>query len=186
MAPWSRIRLAGGMITAAQLATLAGVATEFGSPAMELTSRGNIQLRALTDTGAAAAAVADAGLLPSSTHERVRNIVASPLSGRAGGLADIRDLVGDLDVAIQARARRWRSCPADSGSASTTAAVTCRAPDADVGIHLVDADTAALLLAGSDTGVRLARASAVATLVGVARRFADIRGTCWRTTNWTT
>ncbi|MDT5016170.1 MAG: precorrin-3B synthase, partial [Mycobacterium sp.] len=41
---------------------------------MELTSRGNIQLRAITDTAAVAEMVAAAGLLPSQTHERVRNI----------------------------------------------------------------------------------------------------------------
>lgn len=95
-----RIRLAGGAITAAQLAALADVASNFGSPAMELTSRGNIQIRALTDTDAVAAALADAGLLPSPTHERVRNIVASPLTGRCGGVADVGPLVTDLDTAM--------------------------------------------------------------------------------------
>ena len=44
-----RIRLPGGMITAAQLAALARVARRFGSPALELTSRGNVQIRAITD-----------------------------------------------------------------------------------------------------------------------------------------
>ena len=48
------------------------------------------------------AAVADTGLLPSPTHERVRNIVASPLSGRVGGLADVRGWVEALDRALQA------------------------------------------------------------------------------------
>src|SRR5262245_22153188 len=98
----ARVRLAGGMISAKQLEALARAATEFGSPAMELTSRGNIQLRAITDTAAVAEIVAAAGLLPSQSHERVRNIVASPLSGRIGGLADIRELVLELDDAIQA------------------------------------------------------------------------------------
>src|SRR5688572_17329864 len=98
----ARIRLPGGMIAADQLATLAQAATRFGSPAMELTSRGNIQIRGITDTGAVADAVAAAGLLPSATHERVRNIVASPLTGRAGGLADVRGWVHRLDAAIQA------------------------------------------------------------------------------------
>src|SRR5262245_10578909 len=98
----ARVRLPGGMISPAQLEALAHAATKFGSPAMELTSRGNIQLRAITDTAAVAEIVAAAGLLPSQSHERVRNIVASPLSGRIGGLADIRELVLELDDAIQA------------------------------------------------------------------------------------
>ena len=96
----ARIRVAGGMISAGQLESLAHAATEFGSPAMELTSRGNIQVRAVHDTEGLAAAVSAAGLLPSATHERVRNIVASPLSGRFGGLGDMRDTVRELDEAV--------------------------------------------------------------------------------------
>src|ERR1700754_78497 len=98
----ARIRLPGGMISAGQLTALADAATRFGSPAMELTSRGNIQIRGITDPGALADAVAAAGLLPSPSHERVRNIVASPLTGRSGGNADVRALVRNLDAAIQA------------------------------------------------------------------------------------
>lgn len=101
----ARIRLPGGMITAAQLATLASVASDFGSATLELTARGNVQLRGIRDVAAVADAVAKAGLLPSATHERVRNIVASPLSGRAGGLADVRAWVGELDAAIRAEPR---------------------------------------------------------------------------------
>ncbi|MDO3639032.1 precorrin-3B synthase, partial [Mycolicibacterium sp. KC 300] len=66
----ARVRLPGGMVTPDQLRALAGAASEFGSPAMELTSRGNIQIRAVTDTAALADAVAAAGLLPSASHER--------------------------------------------------------------------------------------------------------------------
>src|ERR1700757_4361484 len=69
----ARIRLPGGMITAPQLGALARAGTEFGSPAMELTSRGNIQIRGITDEAALARTVAAASLLPSPTHERVRN-----------------------------------------------------------------------------------------------------------------
>ena len=50
----ARVRLPGGVISPAQLEALAHAATRFGSPAMELTSRGNIQLRAITDTAAVA------------------------------------------------------------------------------------------------------------------------------------
>src|SRR3978361_549343 len=76
----ARVRLPGGMITPTQLEALALGAMQFGSSAMELTSRGNIQLRAVSDPDLLAEAVAKAGLLPSPTHERVRNIVASPLT----------------------------------------------------------------------------------------------------------
>jgi len=176
----ARIRLPGGMISPGQLTALAEAATRFGSPAMELTSRGNVQIRGLTDPGALADAVAAAGLLPSPSHERVRNIVASPLTGRSGGNADVRALVRNLDAAIQTSAalarlpgRFWFAV--DDG----------RGAGADVGVHLLGVDRAALLVAGVDTGVRLSPDDAVAGLVGIAERFVDIRGSAWRTTELT-
>lgn len=173
------MRLPAGGISPAQLQALAHAASQFGSPVMELTSRGNIQIRAITDTAAVAEAVAAAGLLPSPTHERVRNIVASPLSGRLGGVTDVRGLVTDLDSAIQAEpslaelpGRFMFGLDDGRGDISGLAA--------DAGIHVVDASTAALLLAGRDTGVRLPLTDVVPTLVEVAARFADIRETAWR------
>jgi precorrin-3B synthase len=175
----ARVRLPGGMVSAAQLHALARIAVEFGSPAMELTSRGNIQIRGITDTGAVAEAVAAAGLLPSATHERVRNIVASPLSGRVGGHVDIRHWVTRLDNAIRAApglaalpGRFWFGI--DDGRGDVSGLGT------DVGAHLLGADFAALLLAGRDTGVRLAPHDVVPTLIAVAERFAARRGKTWR------
>jgi precorrin-3B synthase len=175
----ARIRLPGGVIDADQLRGLADTATRFGSPAMELTSRGNLQIRGIADTDAVADAVAALGLLPSASHERVRNVVASPLSGRTAALTDVRDWVLLLDNAIQAEPRLaslsgrfWFSIDDGRGDVSGLAA--------DVGAHALDAGTVALLLAGVDTGVRLAEADVVATLVAVAARFAECRGTHWR------
>lgn len=174
----ARVRLPGGMITAGQLDALARAAAEHGSPAMELTSRGNIQIRGIADEEAVADAIAAAGLLPSPTHERVRNIVASPLSGRVGATTDIRNLVTDLDFAIRA-APDLAGLPGrflfgiDDGSGDVSGLA------ADVGVHF-DGESAALLLAGRDTGVRIANSEVVPTLVTVAGRFADIRGTAWR------
>jgi precorrin-3B synthase len=174
----ARVRLAGGAITAAQLEALARGATDWGSPGMELTSRGNIQIRGISNTAAVAEVIAAAGLLPSETHERIRNIVASPLSGRVGSNPDIRWMVAELDRAIRAEpgladlpGRFLFGVDDGRGDISGLAA--------DVGVHLVD-DAAALLLAGRDTGIRLAMPDAVAALTTVARRFADLRGTAWR------
>jgi precorrin-3B synthase len=167
------------MISAAQLQALADLATGFGSGSLELTSRGSVQLRAVTDAMAVADAVAAAGLLPSATHERARNIVASPLSGRAGGLADVRPWVADLDTAIQAEpvlaalpGRFWFSLDDGRGDVSGLRA--------DAGVQVLDADTVALLLAGVDTGVRLSPDAAVPTLVTIAARFQRIREKHWR------
>ena len=95
-----RIRFPGGQTTGAALGRLSGIAQQFGSGDLQLTSRASVQLRGLPDPVPAAliAAVREAGFLPSETHERVRNIIASPLSGISGGLADLRPLVVDLDT----------------------------------------------------------------------------------------
>ncbi|GLE52401.1 precorrin-3B synthase [Mycobacterium montefiorense] len=173
-----RVRLPGGMITAAQLAALAALSRDFGSGTLELTVRGNLQLRAITDVTAVAQGVANAGLLPSATHERVRNIVASPLSGRCGGRADVRAWVGALDAAICAEpklvelgGRFWFSI--DDGRADVSGL------GADVGIHVCE-DGYAVLLMGRDTGLRIAADDVVSTLVKVAVRFTEIHGKAWR------
>lgn len=174
----ARLRLPGGMITAGQLEALAHTATEFGNGTLELTVRGNLQLRGVRDAPAVADAVAAAGLLPSPTHERVRNIIASPLSGRVGGLADVRPWVSELDAAIQAEPQLAR-LPGrflfgiDDGRGDISGL------GADVGAHVV-AEGVALLLAGRDTGIRIDAGQVVATLITVARRFVEVRGKAWR------
>jgi precorrin-3B synthase len=174
-----RVRLPGGVLSATQLATLAQLAAEFGSGSLELTSRGNVQVRAIRDTGAVADAVAAAGLLPSASHERARNIVASPLSGRTGGLTDVRPWVAELDAAICAEpalaalpGRFWFGIDDGRGDVSGL--------DTDVGVQVCDEGSVALLLAGVDTGVRLRPEHAVPTLVTVAVRFQQVREKHWR------
>jgi precorrin-3B synthase len=168
------------MITAGQLEALAEVAERLGAGTLELTARGNVQIRGITDPAAVAEQVGAAGLLPSATHERVRNIVASPLSGRVGGRADVRPWVHELDSAIRADpglaelpGRFLFSLDDGRGDVSALAA--------DAGIHVVDPSTgAAVLLAGRDTGVRVAITESVPTLIAVARRFLTERGNAWR------
>lgn len=172
----ARIRLPGGFLTAAQLAALATASVEFGSGTLELTARGNVQLRAITDVAAVADVIASAGLLPSATHERVRNIVASPLSGRVGGNADVRDWVEDLDAAIQQSdqlvelgGRFWFSL--DDGHADVSGL------RADVGVHVFD-DGPGLVVAGRDAGIRVDHVTDA--LINIALRFVEIHGTAWR------
>jgi len=176
--PLARIRLPGGMISAAQLDRLALTAAEFGDGSLQLTSRGNLQLRGLTSVPEVGAAVAEAGLLPAPSHERVRNILASPLTGRVGGRSDLRPMVGELDMAIRSRpelarlpGKFWFSLDDGTGDVAGF--------PADAGARLVE-DGAALLLAGRDTGCRIAAGDVVPALVSIACRFAAARGTAWR------
>lgn len=184
----ARIRVPGGRLHTGQLGALAAAATELGDGALELTSRGNIQLRGLP-AGAErelAARLSEAGLLPSETHERVRNIIASPLSGRVdGGHLDIRPLVDELD----------RGLCADPGLAELPGRFLFTVDDgrgdvtglgADVGLLAVPSGALAVLLAGADTGVRVTPAAGAATAVLAARAFlaeyAAQGGTAWRLT----
>lgn len=176
----ARVRLPGGTIDAAQLEALADAATRFGAGTLELTSRGNLQVRGVTDARGLADAVDAAGLLPSPSHERVRNIIASPLSGRVGGLRDVRPWVADLDRAICAAAD-LAGLPGrfmfsiDDGSADVSG--FC----ADAGVQVDGGGNGvALLLAGHDTGVRLDPSDAVGTLMTIAHRFLEVRGNAWR------
>ncbi|MGW4248717.1 precorrin-3B synthase, partial [Nocardia sp. NPDC004722] len=78
--PLARIRVPGGRLSPEQLQSLAAAAVDLGDGNIELTSRGNVQLRQVRDAAALTDRLTEAGLLPSATHERVRNIIASPLS----------------------------------------------------------------------------------------------------------
>ena len=102
----ARVRLPGGLVTAAQLRTLARLAGDLGDGRAELTSRGNVQLRALPTDAAArlTAELAAAGLLPSLDHDRVRNVLASPLAGLDGG-TDLAPFITSLDTALCSRPR---------------------------------------------------------------------------------
>ncbi|HEY6786700.1 MAG TPA: hypothetical protein VI365_05265, partial [Trebonia sp.] len=108
----ARVRLPGGFVTAGQLRVLARLAGEMGDGRVELTSRGNVQLRALAADAAArlTSELAAAGLLPSLEHDRVRNVLASPLAGLDGGPGgdngtDLGPVVRALDAGLCARPR---------------------------------------------------------------------------------
>jgi precorrin-3B synthase len=76
-----RVKPFGGRLSADMLRTLAVVAAGCGNGAIELTGRGNIQLRGLTEVTAplAAATLVDAGLAdPDTTREGRRNVIAVP------------------------------------------------------------------------------------------------------------
>ncbi|MER5893684.1 cobalamin biosynthesis protein CobG [Streptomyces sp. NPDC001876] len=96
----ARVRLPGGVLTVARANALGEAAVRLGDGELHLTSRGNVQLRGLDpDCGAELAGLLGrAGLLPSERHERIRNIVASPLAGLDGlGAAEVEVWLAGLD-----------------------------------------------------------------------------------------
>ena len=96
----ARIRLPGGYAGASRLRSLAAMAERFGDGSVDLTARGNVQIRGIRP-GAADGIVrraAAAGFVPSPAHDRARNILASPFAGLAGH-PGLRGLVRQLDRA---------------------------------------------------------------------------------------
>ncbi|NKY58018.1 precorrin-3B synthase [Nocardia flavorosea] len=177
--PLARIRVPGGQLTPTQIQALAEAAHRLGDGNIELTSRGNVQLRRVRDTGALADLLGDAGLLPSRTHERVRNIIASPLSGRIGPHPDIRPLVTALDTGLLG-SPQLAGLPGrvlftlDDGRGDTSAL------HPDIGIHGLGDDRFALLLAGRDSGVRVSATEVVDTVLAAAHGFLEIGSGHWR------
>ncbi|SNV24219.1 precorrin-3b synthase cobg [Rhodococcus rhodochrous] len=168
---------------AGALRALSNASIAYADGDVHLTSRGNLQLRGidLDEDGAVptglADAVAAAGLLPSASHERVRNIVASPLSGLVGGLADVRPLVRELDTGLCADPALV-NLPGrflfglDDGRGDI-AALRC-----DLTAVALDDGTARIVVGGLD-GPTVPLAEAPETLLRLARRFVEIRGSVW-------
>jgi precorrin-3B synthase len=169
----ARVRVPGGALTAAQLRVLAAAARELGDGHLELTSRGNLQLRGLpagTEV-ALGARLAAAGLLPSATHERVRNVLASTLSGRTdGGHLDVRPWIRAFDAGL---------C-ADPALAELPGRFLATLDDGrgdvaglggDVGLLALSPGSVALTLGGTDSGLREHPDHAVPLALAAARAF---------------
>jgi precorrin-3B synthase len=170
----ARIRLPGGYASRARLLSLAALAGRFGDGHVDLTARGNVQIRGIQPdaaTGMAQRATA-AGLMPSPAHDRARNITASPLAGLAGH-PELRGLVRALDRAILA----------DPGLAALPGRFLFSLDDGtghagiggcDVGLRL-GPGAAELVVAGRLTGVRGPAAAGIRRAAAAAHAFLDQR-----------
>ncbi|MEO6795183.1 MAG: nitrite reductase [Mycobacterium sp.] len=100
-----RLRLIGGRLPPAALARLLEFSAEFADGRIQLTKRANLQIRGLRGNDgqlapAAVTALRATELLPSPTHELIRNILVSPQTGHAGGRVDLRPIAERLDVLL--------------------------------------------------------------------------------------
>jgi precorrin-3B synthase len=181
----ARVRLPGGRLPLRALESLAGLA-ELGNGIVELTSRGNLQVRGLPASAGSEVArrLADGGLLPSLAHDRVRNLLASPLGARhpdAGLPTDA--LVDALDAGI-----RDDPALADlSGRflfAVEDASATLGPHDADVTLVPTRDGRVGLRLAGRPTTLAVPVADAPGLALGVAHAFLGLargaEGRTWR------
>ena len=180
----ARIRVPGGALTRDALISLAGLAAELGNGRLELTARGNLQLRGLAPGGEVALStrLAGQGLLPSVAHDRARNVLASPLSGRDGvGALDVRPLVAELDRRLCADPE-LAALPGRFLFALDDGRGDVAGQRADVAALALPDQRVALLLGGLDSGLRLPVRAAVSGLLATATAFllrrADAR--VWR------
>lgn len=161
-----RLRLPGGRIATSVLRDVVRIAGAFGAPVVQLTSRGNLQLRALPDPLplALVEAVEATGLLPSASHERVRNILAAPLATELG------PLVESFDAALTAEPRLAR-LPGRFLFAFSDASGSVLSERWDVAYQRLSSSSG-VLYAGQ-LGREVPPAHAVAAMVGVALRFVE-------------
>jgi len=172
-----RLRLVGGRVSTSALRALLDLSERFGDGRVHLTSRANLQLRGLPEDGtferAVLPAIEDAGLLPSRTHDLVRNVMVSPQTGLAGGRADLRPVADELDRAVRAD-RRLATLPAkflftldDRGDLLERTT--------DLGMVALDA-VAGQLRVGDRWGGVATLADAPSALLALAHDFLDARG----------
>ena len=179
----ARVRLPGGRLRPVQLRALADLAG-LGNDTVQLTMRANLQIRGLKADGGdqLAAGLAAAGLFPSRAHERVRNVLASPLAGRhPAALAEVDELVAVLDRELcadpdMARLPRRFLFLVEDGSGLLSGA------DHDVALAPMPACPGefALLLDGLDSGWRVPASDAPRLALAVARVFLALREDAWR------
>lgn len=178
-----RLRIPGGQTSGQVLRQLTELAHVYGNGVVQLTSRAGLQLRGLPDPLPAdfVGAIMATGLLPAPSHDRVRNIVASPLTGLSGGLADVRPLITELEAALIAEPA-LAELPGrflfvlDDGRGDVAASTF------DLAYQATAPGTGWLLVGSSGHGRSVSAAQAVPTLVDLARRFIVARATsgAWR------
>ena len=170
----ARVRLPGGRVDASGLRAVAEAASA-GNGIVELTSRAGLQVRGLRENGAEAVArVLDAGgLLPSAAHDRVRNIAAPPLGGRAAGaVAETDTIVDRLDRTLCAQSD-LAALPGrflfavDDGTRALDPVV------ADVELA-AERDGFRLRLAGTPTRLVVSDDDAIAAAIAAARAFVEL------------
>lgn len=181
----ARVRIPGGTLSQRQWQVLLDASADLGDGNLDLTSRGNVQLRGLGLGSEVELAdrLTQAGLLPSASHERVRNVLASPLTGRDRlGLADVRPLIAAFDRALM-------TCPSlaelsgrflfalDDGRGDVCAL------KADITV-VVDSSTHATVLVADTPARRVALTAVVQTMLAAAEAFraerAEQNSNAWR------
>ncbi|MFF0342442.1 precorrin-3B synthase [Kribbella sp. NPDC004875] len=176
----ARVRVPGGLLTAVQLDVLRTAAADLGDGRLELTSRGNIQIRGLNTDGPRELSdrLFAAGLLPSIAHERVRNVLASPLSGLDQHTRyDVLPMAAALDQALCARPA-LADLPGRFLFALDDGRGDLADVKADVAVRAVDERTGVLSL--GTRGARVEWSQMPELMLAAAEAFLAMRDQEWR------
>jgi precorrin-3B synthase len=174
-----RLRLIGGRVTSASLRALLDAAEEYGDGRVRVTVRANLQVRAFPGRAGtllpeALAAIEGTGLLPTRSHELVRNIMCSPQTGLAGGRANLRPVAAELDSRLCTE-QRLSGLPGrflfvlDDGRGDLIA------HSCDLGLAALGGDEAQLRV-GDSWGPVVPTGDAPARLAALAGEFLLLRG----------
>lgn len=175
-----RLRLVGGVLPTTSMRTLVELAEEYADGALHLTSRANLQLRSVPHRDgvlppAFMSGVRVAGLLPSTSHELVRNVMVSPLTGRVGGRVDLRPVAAELD-------RLMLSDPTCAGLSGRFLFVLddgrgdLLGRTSDLAAVALDADTVQVRAGTDQWGPVVDVSEAAGVLHALTRRFLALRG----------
>ena len=177
-----RIRFPGGHLTSSDWRNMAELSREFGDGFIHVTSRGNVQIRGITDESGFSRDVIDRGLVPSLPHDRMRNIIISPRAPRLIATARQLDraLLGSTAVTSLA-GRTLFGLDAGSGD------IIRQQVDlgAIIPAEMADTPDAAaphpqLIVAGQAVPARVRHDDVAAALTTAAELWAQIRGKHWR------
>lgn len=175
-----RLRLVGGHLDSEGLRRVAQLAVERADGTVYLTTRANLQLRGLDHADGMLAPkvveeIALTGLFPAPTHDLVRNIIVSPLTGRAGGRADLRSVARSLDRGLCADPDLaalpglfWFSFDDGTGDVMHRSL--------DLGLVALDAERAQIRIGSTRWDAVVPLVDAPALLLEFARRFLMVRG----------
>jgi sulfite reductase beta subunit-like hemoprotein len=172
----ARVRLPGGRVDAAGLESVADVA-RLGNGLVELTSRASLQIRGLPPGAAERAAdrLRAGGLLPSIAHDRVRNVLASPVAGRhPRSLAATDGVVAALDCGLCADPA-LAGLPGRFLFAVQDGSATAGAQRADVTLVAERGAGFRLWLAGARTSLATTAHDAPRLALDAARAFLELR-----------
>lgn len=178
----ARIRVPGGQMSPKRWTALAAAA-RLGDGELHLTSRGNLQVRGLEEDDSAALheLLAACELAPAPGHDRMRNVLASPLAGRLRGHHDIGDTVAALVAELSCRPELSDAALSGKflfGIDAGRGDVLRHVPD--LGAIMCDAATAELVIGGRRTGCAVERAELAGVLADLAAAFAARAGHDWR------